>query len=70
MHYLALPKNYNVMKKIFVSVAFLGLIFSAQAQKYEFQTVTNLEALPVISQGNSGTCWSFSASSFLESKEK
>jgi len=68
LHYLALPKNYNVMKKIFVSVAFLGLIFSAQAQKYEFQTVTNLEALPVISQGNSGTCWSFSASSFLESE--
>ncbi len=68
MHYLALPKNYNTMKKIFVSAALLGLIFSAQAQKYEFQTVTDLEALPVISQGNTGTCWSFSTSSFLESE--
>lgn len=68
MHYLALPKNYNTMKKIFVSAAFLGFLFSAQAQKYEFQTVTDLEALPVISQGNTGTCWSFSASSFLESE--
>jgi len=68
LHYLALPKNYNTMKKIFVSAALLGLIFSAQAQKYEFQTVTDLEALPVISQGNTGTCWSFSTSSFLESE--
>jgi bleomycin hydrolase len=56
------------MKKLFVSVAMLGLIFSAKAQKYEFQTVTDLEALPVISQGTTGTCWSFSASSFLESE--
>jgi bleomycin hydrolase len=28
----------------------------------------NLEATPVISQGKTGTCWSFSASSFLESE--
>lgn len=56
------------MKKLFVSTALLGLILSANAQKYEFQTVTDLEALPVISQGQTGTCWSFSASSFLESE--
>ncbi|HSD14993.1 MAG TPA: C1 family peptidase [Flavobacterium sp.] len=56
------------MKKIFVSAALLGLIFAANAQKYEFQTVTDLESLPVISQGQTGTCWSFSTSSFLESE--
>ena len=37
-------------------------------QKYEFSTVIDIEASAVKSQGNTGTCWSFSASSFLESE--
>lgn len=37
-------------------------------QKYEFTTVIDIEASAVKSQGNTGTCWSFSASSFLESE--
>lgn len=37
-------------------------------QKYEFSTIIDIEASAVKSQGNTGTCWSFSASSFLESE--
>ncbi|MGB3606308.1 MAG: C1 family peptidase [Psychroserpens sp.] len=37
-------------------------------QEYEFETTIDLEATDVISQGNTGTCWSFSTSSFLESE--
>lgn len=37
---------------------------------YIFTDIINLEASPVISQGNTGTCWSFSTSSFLESEIK
>ena len=37
-------------------------------QKYEFTTVIDIEASAVKNQGNTGTCWSFSASSFLESE--
>lgn len=37
-------------------------------QKYEFATVIDIEASAVKSQGNTGTCWSFSTSSFLESE--
>ncbi|MBG7630863.1 MAG: aminopeptidase [Bacteroidetes bacterium] len=37
-------------------------------QKYEFSTVIDIEASAVKSQGNTGTCWSFSASSFIESE--
>ena len=37
-------------------------------QPYNFTTVIDLEATPVISQGNTGTCWSFSSTSFLESE--
>lgn len=38
------------------------------SQKYDFQTVTEVPCLPVISQDNTGTCWSFSSTSFLESE--
>ena len=35
---------------------------------YSFKEVIDLEATPVISQGITGTCWSFSSTSFLESE--
>lgn len=37
-------------------------------QPYEFTTLIDIEASAVKSQGNTGTCWSFSASSFIESE--
>ena len=37
-------------------------------EPYQFTTVIDLEATPVISQGRTGTCWSFSSTSFLESE--
>lgn len=40
----------------------------AFAQGYEFTKQVDVECTPVISQGRTGTCWSFSASSFLESE--
>lgn len=45
----------------------LNSVLIAQ-QPYQFSTVIDLEATPVISQGNTGTCWSFSSTSFLESE--
>jgi len=38
------------------------------AQSYEFQSIIDLESLPVISQDKTGTCWSYSSSSFIESE--
>ena len=47
----------------------LGFGFlTSYAQNYEFQSVIDIETTPVISQDNTGTCWSFSTSSFLESE--
>ncbi len=40
---------------------------SAQAA-YRFSTVVSAEATPVENQASSGTCWSYSANSFLESE--
>lgn len=53
----------------FLSLLILAFSLSLNAQTpYQFTEVIDLEALPVISQGNTGTCWSFSSTSFLESE--
>ena len=56
------------MKQTFFSIAFLSLAFSAYSQKYEFQSIKDIACTPVISQGQTGTCWSFSSTSFLEAE--
>lgn len=52
------------------SLLSLSLLFSLHvfSQKYDFQTIKDIEATPVTSQGNTGTCWSFSSTSFLEAE--
>ncbi len=59
------------MKYISTTLLTIFLIASSFAQKKQtnqFQTVYDIEATIVKSQGNTGTCWSFSASSFIESE--
>lgn len=61
------------MKKIALCLLVIFAFTKAlQAQKttapYIFTDIIDLEATPVVSQGNTGTCWSFSTSSFLESE--
>jgi bleomycin hydrolase len=56
------------MKQFLLSLAIL-FTFNLNAQEaYKFTTITDLETTPVISQGITGTCWSFSSTSFLESE--
>ena len=56
------------MKKIFLFVLLIFVIPSSFSQAYEFQTIKEINCTPVISQGITGTCWSFSTTSFLESE--
>jgi len=56
------------LKKIILFALAIISYNYATAQKYEFTSVVDLEASSVKSQGNTGTCWSFSSSSFLESE--
>lgn len=57
------------MKKLICSVLGLLLMTHLIAQEtYQFNTIIDLETTSVISQGATGTCWSFSTSSFLESE--
>lgn len=43
-------------------------VTNAEGSEYEFSKIIHLEATPVESQGNTGTCWSFSGTSFFESE--
>lgn len=52
---------------IFLFVILFTISTYAQ-QPYKFTTEIDLETTPVISQGRTGTCWSFSSTSFLESE--
>lgn len=70
------------MKKIYSVLALIGLstsmsfgqfhttgpITNGEGSEYKFTKVAHLDATPVQSQGNTGTCWSFSALSYFESE--
>lgn len=56
------------MNKSIFTAAFLLFGFVGFCQTYEFHTVKDIEALPIISQDKTGTCWSFATTSFLEAE--
>ncbi|WP_306350386.1 C1 family peptidase [Flavobacterium sp. '19STA2R22 D10 B1'] len=56
------------MKKVLLTLFFMGSTLIGYSQAYEFQTVIDIDATPVISQDLTGTCWSFSTTSFLEAE--
>lgn len=65
-----------MLKKFFFAGVLLVTSFISHAQEfknseksnYSFKKVYHHDATPVQSQGNTGTCWSFSALSFFESE--
>lgn len=58
------------MKHIALFITLLLTITSlfAQEEKEQFTIVKEIKHTPVTSQGNTGTCWSFTTTSFLESE--
>jgi len=58
-----------MFKNAFFLFVILFSLSTINAQEpYKFKELINLEATAVISQGRTGTCWSFSSTSFLESE--
>ncbi|TAJ11404.1 aminopeptidase [Marinilabiliaceae bacterium JC017] len=58
-------------KKVFtllLAALSVGGVTSAQEEGYQFETIVDLPATSVKDQNRSGTCWSFSGLSFLESE--
>ena len=59
------------MKKIILSIICLSLYsfgFTQNDSTYTFKITNDIQATSVKSQGSTGTCWSFSTASFLESE--
>jgi bleomycin hydrolase len=76
--YLKVPSEFFTLAEIVKTppmrhlIIFFGSILftvtSIAQEAYQFTEVIDLETTPVISQGRTGTCWSFSSTSFLESE--
>lgn len=56
------------MNKLSICLVLFVLSYTGFSQSYDFQVIKEIEALPVVSQDNTGSCWSFSTISFLESE--
>jgi bleomycin hydrolase len=65
------------MNKKYLGFLFVGFLSFSYAQEtttnaenseYKFTKIAHLDATPVLSQGFTGTCWSFSTLSFIESE--
>jgi len=52
---------------LFAFVFFVSAVY-AEGEKEDFTIVKEVKHTPVISQGRTGTCWSFATTSFLESE--
>lgn len=55
------------MKKVFFAAALLFSVAATKAQ-YNFTDKINIDATAIKNQGSTGTCWSFSTTSFLEAE--
>lgn len=58
------------MKKLFFASILVSALTFAQNSEYTFTKLIDLTSTPVENQGQTGTCWSFSTVSFLESEVK
>jgi len=64
-----MKKSINFLLPIFFGASLsFAQVTNAEGSKYTFEKVVQLDATPVQSQGNTGTCWSFSGMSFFESE--
>lgn len=56
------------MNKIIISIFLISVGVPVFSQDYQFKLIKDVEASTVKNQGQTGTCWSFATSSFLESE--
>jgi len=64
--------KFNLSALLFLASISVGILYSqttnVEGSKYPFTKIYNYDPTPVLSQGRTSTCWSFSCLSFLESE--
>jgi bleomycin hydrolase len=65
-----MKKTLAFLSIVSISISLIGQNHTTnqEGSQYKFEKIAHLDATPVQSQGNTGTCWSFSALSFFESE--
>lgn len=64
-----MKKTVSFILSVWMSSSFFfAQTTNTEGSKYQFKKIVHLDATPVQSQGQTGTCWSFSATSFFESE--
>jgi len=61
----------NIFKLLLIAFFVLSVCIQAHDKKkiaHEFEMVTQVKTTPVTSQGSTGTCWNFAATSFVETE--
>lgn len=72
MSFIYLFTNFPNMKKwtLFAGIILSQFTFGQKIHEYNFTHIVNNDHTAVLSQGQTGTCWSYSTISFLESEVK
>jgi bleomycin hydrolase len=64
-----MKKMIRIVLSIWISTTIaVAQTTNCEGSKYQFKKIVQLDATPVQSQGQTGTCWSFSGTSFFESE--
>jgi bleomycin hydrolase len=68
MRNLIFALSLGVVGNLYGQFGTVGIVKNGEKSEYKFTKMAQWDATPVQSQGNTGTCWSFSALSYFESE--